>query len=103
MIRRTSIAIAIAAALAATAAFAQGQFAIADFNTGAGGFKDRDLYVFCAGPDGILSAHPSIKGKQIKDLVDKNGKKLGEDIVANAADGKIAEVSYMWPRPGADT
>jgi signal transduction histidine kinase len=126
MIRRTSIAIAIAAALAATAAFAQGQFgtaaeakamlekavaavkadkakAIGDFNTGAGGFKDRDLYVFCAGPDGILSAHPSIKGKQIKDLVDKNGKKLGEDIVANAADGKIAEVSYMWPRPGADT
>ena len=126
MIRRTSVAIAVAAALAATAAFAQAQFgsapeakamlekavaavkadkakALADFNAGAGGFKDRDLYVFCAGDDGIITAHPSIKGQQIKSLVDKNGKKLGEDIVANGAEGKIAEVSYMWPRPGADT
>ena len=59
--------------------------------------------MFCAGPDGALSAHPTIKGQQIKSLVDKNGKKLGEEIVANAAEGKIAEVSYMWPRPGADT
>ena len=77
--------------------------ALTAFTAGTGGFKDRDLYVFCAGPDGIITAHPSIKGKQIKELVDKNGKKLGEEIVANAADGKIAEVSYMWPRPGADT
>ena len=77
--------------------------ALADFQAGAGGFKDRDLYVFCAGPDGVITAHPAIKGQQIKSLVDKNGKKLGEEIVANAADGKIAEVSYMWPRPGADT
>ena len=46
---------------------------------------------------------PAIKGQQIKSLVDKNGKKLGEEIVANAAEGKIAEVDYMWPRPGADT
>ena len=126
MIRRTSIAIAVAAGLAATAAFAQGQYgtaaeakamlekavaaikadkakALADFNAGAGGFKDRDLYVFCAGTDGIITAHPSIKGKQIRELVDKNGKKLGEDIMANGAEGKVAEVSYMWPRPGADT
>ena len=127
MIRKLAVAMVATAALAmATAAFAQGQFgtaaeakallekavaavkadkakALADFNAGAGGFKDRDLYVFCAGDDGIITAHPSIKGQQIKSLVDKNGKKLGEDIVANGAEGKIAEVSYMWPRPGADT
>jgi hypothetical protein len=24
-------------------------------------------------------------------------------MAASAAEGKIAEVSYMWPRPGADT
>ena len=76
---------------------------MADFNAGAGGFKDRDLYVFCAGPDGILTAHPAIKGQQLTTLVDKNGKKLGEEMVAKAAEGKVVEVDYMWPRPGADT
>ena len=129
MLRRTLITIAGAAALAtavATAALAQAQFgtaaeakamldkavaavkadkakAIADFNAGAPGFKDRDLYVFCAGPDGVITAHPAIKGQQIKSLVDKNGKKLGEEMVAKAAEGKVVEVDYMWPRPGADT
>ena len=30
------------------------------FNTGEGGFKDRDLYVWCANAsDGILTAHPT--------------------------------------------
>ena len=34
------------------------------FNTGEGGFKDRDLYVWCANAsDGILTAHPTNKGK----------------------------------------
>ena len=29
------------------------------FNTGEGGFKDRDLYVWCANAsDGIMTAHP---------------------------------------------
>jgi signal transduction histidine kinase len=127
MIRKLLVPVAAAAAFAlAGAAIAQAQFgtsaeakamlekavaavkadktkALADFNAGTAGFKDRDLYVFCAGPDGTITAHPSIKGQQIKSLVDKNGKKLGEEIVANAAEGKFAEVSYMWPRPGADT
>jgi hypothetical protein len=32
------------------------------FNKGDGGFKDRDLYVFCANAsDGILTAHPRIR------------------------------------------
>ena len=35
------------------------------FNKGEGGFKDRDLYVFCANAfDGILTAHPFLKGEQ---------------------------------------
>ena len=40
------------------------------FNTGEGGFKDRDLYVFCANAsDGILTAHPyGYKGKQLRDI-----------------------------------
>ena len=32
------------------------------FNKGEGGFRDRDLYVFCANAtDGTLTAHPSLK------------------------------------------
>ena len=36
------------------------------FNKGDGGFKDRDLYVFCANAsDGILTAHPTHEGEAI--------------------------------------
>ena len=37
------------------------------FNKGEGGFKDRDLYVFCANAsDGILTAHPFLKGEHLQ-------------------------------------
>ncbi len=127
MLRRTLLAIS-AAALASTAAFAQGaQFgteaeaksmldkaiaavkadkgkALATFNKGEGGFKDRDLYPFCANAsDGVITAHPALAGKQIKDIKDKDGKALGEEIMKSAADGKVSTVEYKWPRPGSDT
>ena len=76
--------------------------ALAQFTKGEGGFKDRDLYPFCGGPDGNFTAHPSLVGKSLKDLKDKAGKALGEDIYATAKEGAIGEVAYMWPRPGAD-
>jgi hypothetical protein len=75
--------------------------ALATFAKGEGGFKDRDLYVFCGGPDGMFTAHPTLIGKSLKDLKDKTGKPLGEDIYKTAQAGKIGEVSYMWPRPGS--
>jgi signal transduction histidine kinase len=76
--------------------------ALADFNAGQGGFKDRDLYPFCAGAaDGNFSAHPALLGKSMKELKDKTGKAMGEEMLKVAAEGKVAEVSYMWPRPGA--
>jgi signal transduction histidine kinase len=74
--------------------------ALAMFQKGEGGFKDRDLYPFCGGPDGNFSAHPTLTGKSMKDLKDKTGKPLGEEMYKVAQDGKISEVSYMWPRPG---
>jgi len=74
--------------------------ALAKFTKGEGGFKDRDLYPFCGGPDGMFTAHPTLVGKSLKDLKDKAGKPLGQDIYAAAKEGAIAEVSYMWPRPG---
>ncbi len=73
--------------------------ALAMFAKGEGGFKDRDLYVFCGGPDGNFTAHPSLVGKSLKGLKDKAGKPLGEEIYKVAQEGKTSEVTYMWPRP----
>jgi signal transduction histidine kinase len=70
------------------------------FTKGEGGFKDRDLYPFCGGPDGMFTAHPTLVGKSLKDLKDKAGMALGEEIYRVAEEGKTSEVSYMWPRPG---
>ena len=73
------------------------------FNKGEGGFKDRDLYVFCANAsDGILTAHPYLKGEHLQEIVGKKGYPLGEEIMKTATEGKINEVTYWWPRPGSD-
>ena len=52
------------------------------FNKGDGGFKDRDLYVFCANAsDGILTAHPTMKGKQLREILGKKGYPLGQEMM----------------------
>ena len=73
------------------------------FNKGDGGFKDRDLYVFCANAsDGILTAHPTMKGKQLREILGKKGYPLGQEMMQKATEGTIREVTYWWPRPGSD-
>jgi hypothetical protein len=73
------------------------------FNKGEGGFRDRDLYVFCANAsDGVLTAHPSLKGKRLQDIVGKKGYPLGKEIMQHATEGKINELTYWWPRPGSE-
>ena len=87
---------------AAAAVKADKANALEMFNKGEGGFKDRDLYPFCGGPDGMVTAHPKLMGKSLKDLKDKAGKAIGEEMYKVAQAGKISEVSYMWPRPGSE-
>jgi len=87
---------------AAAAVKADKANALEMFNKGEGGFKDRDLYPFCGGPDGMVTAHPKLMGKSLKDLKDKTGKAIGEEMYKVAQAGKISEVSYMWPRPGSE-
>ncbi|MCB1774388.1 MAG: cache domain-containing protein [Rhodocyclaceae bacterium] len=84
------------AAISTDKATALGQIA-----RGEAGFKDRDLYPFCGGPDGNFTAHPSLTGKSMKGLVDKAGEPVGQKLYAAAAEGSISEVGYMWPRPGS--
>ena len=79
-------------------------------NKGEGGFLDRDLYPFCFNlSDGKILAVASNNAKQflntdIRALKDGTGKVYGPDLYAGAQkpEGQITEVSYMFPRPGAD-
>ena len=79
--------------------------ALAAFNAGQDGFRDRDLYPFCANAsDGVFTAHPTLRGSQIRDLKDAAGNAFGEQILrAGATEGQVNEVSYSFPRPGTST
>ena len=80
------------------------------FNKGEGGFLDRDLYVFCNNVgDGktVAVGNPNAKqnlGRDVRTLKDAAGKPFGEELYAayQKPEGEITEVSYMFPRPGAD-
>ena len=73
------------------------------FNKGEGGFKDRDLYVACANAsNGVVTAHPYLKGEYLQDIKGKKGYPLGQEMMQNAAQGTIKKVTYWWPRPGTE-
>jgi len=79
-------------------------------NKGEGGFLDRDIYPFCFElSDGKILAVASNNAKQflgtdIRALKDATGRVYGPELFAAAQkpEGQITEVSYMFPRPGAD-
>ena len=79
-------------------------------NKGEGGFLDRDLYPFCFSiSDGKLFpfANSNAKerfGQDVRTVKDPTGKAFGEEQYAAAQkpEGQITEVSYMFPKPGAD-
>jgi signal transduction histidine kinase len=72
------------------------------FNKGEGGFKDRDLYVFCADAStGVETAHPTHKGSKLQDIKDSTGFAFGEQMMTMATEGQIGEISYTWPKPGS--
>jgi len=80
------------------------------FDKEGGGFLDRDLYVFCDNLiDGIAVAIGDPNGKQnlgrdVRALKDAAGKAFGVELYAGMQrpEGEISEVSYVFPRPGAD-
>ena len=88
---------------AAAAVKADKAKALAAFIGGTDGFKDRDLYPFCANAsDGVFTAHPKLTGKSLKTLKDKEGKALGEEMLSKAKEGEVVSVDYKWPRPGSE-
>ena len=80
------------------------------FNKGEGGFRDRDLYVFCVNvSDGTIVAtgNPNLKqalGTDIRAAQNFTGKAFGAEIYAamQRPEGQITAVSYMLPKPGGD-
>ena len=80
------------------------------FNKGEGGFRDRDLYVFCVSTsDGTIVAvgNPNLKealGTDMRAAQNSTGRAFGAEIYAaiQKPEGQITEVSYMGPKPGAD-
>ena len=78
--------------------------ALVAFTAGTGGFKDRDLYVFCGDAlNGMTTAHggdPARIGQSMRDLKDEAGKPIGEEFYAVATEGEVSVVEYVWPRPG---
>jgi hypothetical protein len=77
------------------------------FNKGEGGFRDRDLYVFCANAsDGTIVAigNPNLKqalGMDIRAGQNSTGEAFGAEIYAamQKPEGQITEVSYVGPKP----
>jgi hypothetical protein len=80
--------------------------ALASFNAGTDGFKDRDLQPFCFNiADGkiVASTVPNLLGTDIRTLKDKSGKEFGREGYQAAVEGKITETTpYMFPHPGTD-
>jgi hypothetical protein len=80
------------------------------FNKGEGGFRDRDLYVFCGNAsDGTIVAtgNPKLKqalGTDMRAAQNSTGEAFGVEMYAaiQKPEGQITEVSYMSPRPGGD-
>ena len=78
--------------------------ALAMFNNGEGGFKDRDLYPFCfESGNGTVAATPvkNLIGTDVRALKDKAGKPFGEEFYRAAQKDTLTEVSYMFSRPGS--
>jgi signal transduction histidine kinase len=79
--------------------------AIDMFVKGEGGFLVGDLYPFCfQTSDGKILATQAKQfiGTDVRNLKDATGKPFGVDLYAAAKEGKITEVSYMFPKPGTD-
>jgi hypothetical protein len=79
--------------------------ALASFESPSGGFKDRDLYVFCFDhSSGIVLAGPTIaKGRDVRTLMDPTGKRFGQEMFADVADGRVIVVDYLFPKPNSTT
>ncbi len=76
--------------------------ALLQFSHGEGGFRTQYSYVFCVGPDGVMSAHPNpvLQGQTVTDLHDQTGNYFIATMLKTAKPGAVSEIRYLFPRPG---
>jgi len=74
--------------------------ALAAFNDPKGGYQDRDLYVFCAGPDGKVTASrdPKMLGSDQAAVKGPDGRMVGKEIAEVGKKGG-GTLEYKWPNP----
>jgi cytochrome c len=78
--------------------------ALTTFNSGEGGFRDRDLYVFCFNAKtGIFDAQivKSLLGTDTR-VKERDGSPLGQRIFDAVKEGVVNTVTYNFPRPGSN-
>lgn len=81
----------VMAAVEADKAQALGQFA-----RGEGGFRTLDTYVFCIGPDAVMTAHRS-EALRARDLQDEAGHPFVATMLGTAAPGQVLRTHYQFP------
>jgi len=80
------------------------------FNKGEGGFRDRDLYVFCVNANNgtiVATGNPKLKqalGTNMRAAQNSRGEPFGAEMYAaiQKPEGQITEVSYMATKPDGD-
>jgi hypothetical protein len=77
--------------------------ALARFDDPNGGFKDRDLYVFCFDRRSgtVLVGPPTTRGKDVRTVKDTTGKAFGQEMFANVKDDDVITVDYLFPKPNS--
>jgi signal transduction histidine kinase len=77
--------------------------ALAAFNNPKGRFVDRELYVFCYGPDGKITAHrdPKMVGTEVAAVKDADGKEIGKQLLELGKKGG-GTVEYRYKNPVSD-
>jgi cytochrome c len=74
--------------------------ALAAFNDRHGAFVDRDLYVFCIGPEYKITAHidSGMRGVDVHTLKDPDGKEIGREMIEIGKRGG-GSLEYRWVNP----
>jgi cytochrome c len=76
--------------------------ALADFTAQKAPFSDRDLYVFCIGPDGSITAHGAqakLVGTPAEQIKDADGKPIAKALQDAAKKKAGGSVEYRWMNP----
>jgi hypothetical protein len=77
--------------------------ALAKFNKADGGFRDRDLYVYCfEKATGKFTAHvnPALMAPTCARSRRRMARPLGQKVFDAAKEGTVTTISYNFPKPG---